>query len=140
MHFPTAITVLATLLCLCSATPVPDSSSVAKSQHGFSVHQVSTGRKRQRLGPLERLRTLNKFGAHVPEHVAIAATAVQRAASGTSVQSGAVVATPEVYDQEYLCPVSIGTPPQTLMLDFDTGSSDLVSWSRFRQCLMCQKR
>jgi Eukaryotic aspartyl protease len=40
--------------------------------------------------------------------------------------SGSAPATPaDIYDSEYLVPVSIGTPAKTFNLDLDTGSSDL---------------
>ncbi|ORY01118.1 aspartic proteinase precursor [Clohesyomyces aquaticus] len=42
---------------------------------------------------------------------------------------GAIKAEDEQNDSMYLCPVEIGSPPQTLNLDFDTGSSDLWLWS-----------
>ncbi|MCJ1376562.1 Type I transmembrane sorting receptor [Loxospora ochrophaea] len=68
-------------------------------------------------GPKALANAYTKFGGTMPSEVAAAAAAA----------SGSVVATPEEYDSEYLCPVKVGS--DTLNLDFDTGSSDLWVFS-----------
>lgn len=47
------------------------------------------------------------------------------AKAGAAGGSGQVTAQDIQTDSEYLCEVTVGTPPQKLLLDFDSGSSDL---------------
>lgn len=117
--------------------PVPVSGTISLKQ----VRNVRTQGKAKN-GPAQLVRAYLKYGAAVPEDLSSAVSRIRNKII-SDLQSvrlpslpikdkrttGSAPATPEEYDVEYLTPVQIGTPPQTLNLDFDTGSADLWVYS-----------
>ncbi|KAK3948268.1 aspartic peptidase domain-containing protein [Pseudoneurospora amorphoporcata] len=92
-------------------------------------------------GAVSVYKTYLKYGAKVPDYL-VQAVAVHFGVSTDDVlnkvfthnkvgrDKGSAAAIPiDKYDVAYVTPVSIGTPAQTLNLDFDTGSSDLWVFS-----------
>jgi aspergillopepsin I len=79
-------------------------------------------------GATSLAKAYHKFGMTAPDDVA-AAAAARRNSVLAKRASGAATNTPVKGDAEFLTPVQVGTPPQTLNLDFDTGSSDLWVFS-----------
>lgn len=117
--------------------PVPISGTL-------SVRQVRNEKYHGRsMFPAIRLqKAYLKYGAAVPDELTSAVSRIRNKImselQGVRLPSlpikdkrdiGTALATPEEYDVEYLTPVQIGTPPQTLNLDFDTGSADLWVYS-----------
>ena len=108
MGFIKTLSVASAFISLVSAVPV----ELEKRGAAFRLDQ--TVQKPFMLsGPAAMAKTYAKFGKAIPAVIAAAAAN----------NDGTVTASPEEYDSEYLCPVTIGG--QTLNLDFDTGSSDL---------------
>jgi len=107
MHSFEVLLAVSALASTSLAKPIPAPQAATKK--GFTINEGVP--KPFQAGPVLLQKAYNKFNVAVPEDVAAAAG------------QGSVTATPEQYDAEYLCPVTIGG--QTLNLDFDTGSADL---------------
>lgn len=122
---PTAVALTAVLAGLAAATPIK--SKVGTQVDSFTVKQVvNTAFKPH--GPFQLAKAYRKYGIPMPEGLA-KTVAKYNAAKNAKRDSGSAKTTPEQYDIQYLTPVQIGTPAQTLNLDFDSGSSDLWVFS-----------
>jgi len=98
---------------------------------GFTVGQIPK-RVAIRNGAIEMRKAFRKYGKPVPLHLAMAAatansnTSATRGTAVNTFQTGNVDAIAgDPYDSEYVCLVQIGSTGQKVLLDFDTGSSDL---------------
>ncbi|AEO61299.1 hypothetical protein MYCTH_2121130 [Thermothelomyces thermophilus ATCC 42464] len=112
-------------------TSVGNDNSATPRSGRVTLHQVR--RRNYRFnGARAVYRTYLKYGVPVPEYIveAVAYTDALNAAA-TKRDTGSAAAEPidPRYDVAYVTPVSLGTPPQTLHLDFGTGSSDLWVFS-----------
>ncbi len=77
----------------------------------FSLATVRNSQYK-RNGPAEYLRACRKWGVKLPDEY-------------NRISKGSVAAYNQSEDREYLSPIEIGTPPQTTLIDLDTGSADL---------------
>lgn len=114
--------------------PVHSPRGVSLRQVRNSRYNASTSMTRHGVVALEKAYL--KYNVAVPDDISTAVTRIRANFRSTlssfgldKKDTGSVVTTPEDYDVEYLTPVQIGTPAQTLNLDFDTGSSDLWVYS-----------
>ncbi|KAK0631315.1 aspartic proteinase [Immersiella caudata] len=88
-----------------------------------SLTQVPNPNYRGRNGPRALAKIYRKYGVPFPKDLQLVITRLDDR------DNGSAILTPQSNDLEYLFPILIGTPPQELHIDIDTGSSDLWVFS-----------
>ncbi|KAI9821663.1 MAG: hypothetical protein M1827_002244 [Pycnora praestabilis] len=122
MHSLSSLLLITLLFTIVIAVPTP--ARQQRKGRSFKVNRV----KRANYVPSGRVamqKAYAKYGWTVPQDLTVSNAASGNSSGGGSGngESGEVSASPEQNDAEFLSPVTIGG--QTLMMDFDTGSSDL---------------
>ncbi|KAK0651035.1 aspartic peptidase domain-containing protein [Cercophora newfieldiana] len=116
-------------------TTVLADSDFTSGSGRVSIKQVRKTASAPFNGALSIYQTYLKYGAPVPDylsqavsHIAAENAAVLKKRAATTGSAATIPVDPDI-DIAWVTPVTIGTPPQTLHLDFDTGSSDLWVFS-----------
>lgn len=125
------VAVLAASAELASALPqkmdVVEPRGQEEARHTLSVPVVHNINRRKNLGhpALAYAKALRKYNATIPSHVQSVVDRFSLSTAKRASEEGSVVATSVDSDTEYVATISVGTPAQSLPMDFDTGSSDL---------------
>ncbi|KAL2016671.1 hypothetical protein VTK56DRAFT_3173 [Thermocarpiscus australiensis] len=120
--------VAATLAGAVAGSALPVHIGTTAQEGKFSLNQVRrVGHKF--IPALSVYKTYMKYKAPIPDWLHEAVANATNGAVGKRATGSAVTSPIDSVDDAYVTPVQIGTPPQTLNLDFDTGSSDLWVFS-----------
>ncbi|KAL6804828.1 aspartic peptidase domain-containing protein [Trichoderma sp. SZMC 28013] len=139
MKFHATALTLAYLASSASAAVAQPRSEAIQSNHEgttFSISQIYNEQYKGTNVPASYIAALVKYSPQLPErikHVIRNNPDLHRRFGSlldAGNQTGTAVATPSPgADSEYVLPIKIGTPPQTIPINLDTGSSDLWVFS-----------